>query len=67
MSRIILVTNPADDAPVKYLDAWSELIIETAKKQKLYQPNFFKNQLHFLFRDYHQFPNQFYSSLVCKI
>ena len=34
MSRIILVTNPADDIPVKYLDAWSELIIETAKKQK---------------------------------
>ncbi len=34
MSRIILVTNPADDIPLKYLDAWLELIIETAKKQK---------------------------------
>jgi len=36
MSRIILVTNPADDndAAIRYLDAWSELIIKTAKEQK---------------------------------
>lgn len=36
MPRIILVTNPADDndAAMKYLDAWSELIIKTVKEQK---------------------------------
>lgn len=34
MSRIILVTNPADDDATKYLDAWSGLITETVKKQK---------------------------------
>ena len=36
MPRIILVTNPANDndQPTKYLDSWSELIIEAVKKQK---------------------------------
>lgn len=36
MLRIILITNPADhnDAPIQYLDAWSELITEAVKKQK---------------------------------
>ena len=34
MSRIMLITNPADDDATKYLDAWSKLITETVKKQK---------------------------------
>lgn len=33
VSRILLITNPADDSPTKYLDAWSELVLEIAKKQ----------------------------------
>ncbi len=36
MSRIILITNPANDndQPTKYLDSWSELVTEAVKKQK---------------------------------
>ena len=34
MSRIILVTNPADDSPTKYLDSWLYKIVNLAKKQK---------------------------------
>lgn len=34
MPRIILITNPANDQPTKYLDSWSKLIIEAVKKQK---------------------------------
>jgi len=34
MSRIILITNPDDDPPTKYLSAWSKLIVEAVKKQK---------------------------------
>lgn len=34
MSRIILVTNPADDSPTKYLDSWVQKIVNLAKKQK---------------------------------
>jgi len=34
MSRIILVTNPSDDVPLKYLDSWTKLIIEAVKKRQ---------------------------------
>jgi len=34
MSRIILVTNPSDDKPTEYLDAWSEQFINLARNQK---------------------------------
>ena len=34
MSRIILVTNPSDDLPTKYLDSWLYKVINLAKKQK---------------------------------
>lgn len=34
MSRIILVTNPADDSATKYLDSWLYKIVNLAKKQK---------------------------------
>lgn len=34
MSRILLVTNPSDDKPTEYLDAWSEQFINLAVGQK---------------------------------
>lgn len=34
MSRIVLVTNPSDDASLKYLDSWTKLIIEAVKRRK---------------------------------
>jgi len=33
MSRILLVTNPSDDAVTEYLDAWSEKAVDLAKGQ----------------------------------
>ncbi len=33
MARILLITNPSDDVPTKYLGAWSEKIINLAKQQ----------------------------------
>lgn len=33
MARILLITNPSDDRPTEYLGAWSERIVELAKKQ----------------------------------
>jgi len=34
MSRILLITNAAHDTATDYLDAWSEKILETVKRQK---------------------------------
>lgn len=33
MTRILLITNPSDDRPTQYLGAWSEKIVDLAKKQ----------------------------------
>lgn len=34
MSRIILATNPSDDAPTEYLNSWFRKIVDLARKQK---------------------------------
>ena len=34
MSRIIIVTNPANDSVTEYLDAWQSEVVDLAKRQK---------------------------------